>query len=630
MTIAFLALSIPSTHVRDRAREAIRTLGPAATIVADDEAAGAFPDAQRLLPHAAAAQRARAWLEKTLAPFERDPAFAALFHPGGLPLLSVSRISLALALVPRVAAAIRAVDLLNRSSATQLVVVSEEGGPGLQGEALLAIAARRGVRVDSITVASPKPSRSIESGVRELRSRAADALGRRLEAARLEWMPRVHASGAARTRVVFFDSFESNLRTLLPIQDALESSGGAEVLWLTQKRNVAAALDARGRTVIDLTRLAPARGIAAVKDARRASDDAAARLMKTGAFGAALEIDGEPVFELLAEPVATSLRQAAAEVAMSAMLAGTALDVLRPGCVVTANDSAASNRPMLEQCRGRGIPTIGVQHGLAARDWVFPYMHGAADTILSWGDESARAFIEIGYQPSQVRLTGAALYDGFTAGAPSRDLRASLGLNAEKPVVVYMSQPPVRGDSERVYQQVALAFASAAAALSGAQMVVKLHPIEAPDAFWRGLRAAGVAQPRGVPVTVLKDCDTRALIQAAGVVVTQYSTTGLEAVLLDKPLVSINCSGLPDRAPYAAAGVAVGVERPDDLQPALTRVMEDPSLRAGLARAREAFRRGMFAYQDGQSAARCAREILTVATAGQHAPATAGAGDYRR
>jgi CDP-glycerol glycerophosphotransferase (TagB/SpsB family) len=91
---------------------------------------------------------------------------------------------------------------------------------------------------------------------------------------------------------------------------------------------------------------------------------------------------------------------------------------------------------------------------------------------------------------------------------------------------------------------------------------------------------------------------------------TVHSTVALEAMLLNKPVITINLTGTPDYMPYAESGAALGVYREEDLVPAIRKALRDPQVIEEMAQSREKFI-SEYAYKpDGQAAKRIA-ELIT-------------------
>lgn len=136
--------------------------------------------------------------------------------------------------------------------------------------------------------------------------------------------------------------------------------------------------------------------------------------------------------------------------------------------------------------------------------------------------------------------------------------------------------------------------------------VVKIHPRESIEGY-RGLleqlslHAVPIAQSE-VP---LYD-----LLHASDLVIGVASTTLLEAMVFDKPVIVANLFKEPDRFGFIASGAALCTERPEDLAPAIQSALHDEKVRAKLAGAREKFVYDHAYIQDGQASRRVANLII--------------------
>ncbi len=78
-------------------------------------------------------------------------------------------------------------------------------------------------------------------------------------------------------------------------------------------------------------------------------------------------------------------------------------------------------------------------------------------------------------------------------------------------------------------------------------------------------------------IFVPKNSDTYELLFDSDVVITKDSTTGMEAVALNKPLIVLNLSGKPDLVEYVSEGVALGVYNKNDLKTTIEKLLKDDS-----------------------------------------------------
>ena len=90
---------------------------------------------------------------------------------------------------------------------------------------------------------------------------------------------------------------------------------------------------------------------------------------------------------------------------------------------------------------------------------------------------------------------------------------------------------------------------------------------------------------------------------------TSSSTTAMEAIALNKPVIVLNLSGNPDVIDYVGQGIAIGVYDEKDLKPAIENLLKDD---AELANNRERYIE-MFLYKiDGKASERVVNLIVTM------------------
>jgi len=78
-------------------------------------------------------------------------------------------------------------------------------------------------------------------------------------------------------------------------------------------------------------------------------------------------------------------------------------------------------------------------------------------------------------------------------------------------------------------------------------------------------------------VVMPRDSDTYEQIFVCDLMMTRHSTTAMEAVALNKPVIILNLSGEPDPVEYVKEGVALGVYKEEDLKPVIERLLKDDS-----------------------------------------------------
>lgn len=302
--------------------------------------------------------------------------------------------------------------------------------------------------------------------------------------------------------------------------------------------------------------------------------------------------------------------------------AAAALDLLKPGVIVTYAEAGGQGRALVLEARRRGIPAVGLQHGFIYRHWLNyrhepdemqpstanPDDHGfpRPDLTLLYDQFAARYLVDDCHFPaSSVGVSGSPKLDAFVDTARAMDeaardaVRRSVGVAPGQHLVVVATK----------FVQIAPAFAALVAAvrdMPDVRLVVKCHPAETGDPYEHA--AAGVSNVVVAPASA----DLAKLITAASLVVTVNSTAAIEAMPLDVPAMVV---ALPNNlSPFVDAGAVAGATANAEIGPMLRAVLYDVEFRAKLANGRRAFMEEYLPVPDGRAAARAADAIVRLAT----------------
>lgn len=271
--------------------------------------------------------------------------------------------------------------------------------------------------------------------------------------------------------------------------------------------------------------------------------------------------------------------------------------------VVLRNDSRFLEQCCVAAARRSGAVSIALQHGVVA---VVNYLdEGSASAVGFWGELERQRSIRRGNPPERCVVTGYPLHDVMKKdfGPGKEELAESLGLRADVPWVVLASQRPHRfsawkQDDENL--QLAAAVVAAQKEFPDHELLIKIHPYEDEVVF----ADIGRWQPGGRRVVVVKHFPLVPLLRAASVLLTLDSTVGLEAMLVDTPVLVINLTGAPDSAPYVAERAALGVYGAAEIGGTVHRALTDRELRSQLITRGRQFAQRYASGPDGQACAR--------------------------
>jgi|BioPla2DNA2_1021312.scaffolds.fasta_scaffold32688_3 CDP-glycerol glycerophosphotransferase (TagB/SpsB family) len=148
---------------------------------------------------------------------------------------------------------------------------------------------------------------------------------------------------------------------------------------------------------------------------------------------------------------------------------------------------------------------------------------------------------------------------------------SDLGLDPNKKIILWCTQTHGQSLDENV-SSINAVYSTMASIKSDAQLLIKLHPDEDQNAPL--YHENTLYQPK----ILKRDVDTCAILSICNLMITKNSTTAMEAVILNKPVIILNLSGDPDRVNYVHEGVALGVYDPANLPATVEKLLDDSSI----------------------------------------------------
>ncbi len=270
---------------------------------------------------------------------------------------------------------------------------------------------------------------------------------------------------------------------------------------------------------------------------------------------------------------------------------------IKPNIVIVMTEGIMPAKIAIAAARLGRIPTLLLlQLGMLGKNYECPSF--LADKISVPGDFIKDLVINCGVDARKVVVTGRPTYDALVRaeGRFDRDeICRRLKLDPARKIVVYCTENLPLRDTERVARAVCRAMKS----FSDVQFIIKVHPSELSTSIYNK-----VAGEIGVRVLVTKEENIYEVLFTCDLMVTGFSTTALDAMILDKPVISINFTGLPDPIPFAESGAAIGVYREGDLEPAIRGGLYDDSVKERLCNDREKFVYEQTYLKDGKATGR--------------------------
>lgn len=293
-----------------------------------------------------------------------------------------------------------------------------------------------------------------------------------------------------------------------------------------------------------------------------------------------------------------------------------------PKLFVIRNDFKEIERTMIHVCAG-SISSLVVQHGILGDFNTGDVL--SASMTAAWGNASVEWYKQFGYGAQRFAVTGNPAYDDLHRRASSDGthlLKAKicreLNLDPHKSIVTFLTSANYlcyssfyRYDRNQVILKGIL---KAMKHFPEAQLIVKFHPFDEKLASCEDIVNRHKGDTR---VALVQEYNTFDILEASDLVINVDSSCGLEALVLDKPLIALGLAENITLLPYAARGVAIGVNIIEDMPAAIRDGLYNEGLKNNLALRRNDFVSD-YAYKiDGQAAKRVEELINRLAG---HAP----------
>lgn len=275
--------------------------------------------------------------------------------------------------------------------------------------------------------------------------------------------------------------------------------------------------------------------------------------------------------------------------------------VEKPNIILVLTDSTPPSKIAVLVGRTANIPSLLLLHvGMIGRNYACPRF--LVDKIAVTGKFAKDMLIKCGVDETRLAVTGRPTYDSLVRRKKyfEKDkICNKLGLDPKKKIVVFTTQPFLRKNETQVY-----AICKAMKEFSGLQFVIKVHPAELSLSNYER-----ITKDVGVHALITRDADIYEVLYVCDAMITGFSATALDTMILDKPVITFNFTGLEDPVPYAESGAAIGVYEEKDLIRAIDTVLFDKDAREKLMEAREKFVYEHSYKTDGKSTERAIKLI---------------------
>ncbi len=285
--------------------------------------------------------------------------------------------------------------------------------------------------------------------------------------------------------------------------------------------------------------------------------------------------------------------------------------------IVVSDQGDFRNKSLLVAAYPRKIPTLILQTGVMAGSIVF-FEHGCAfgeldgspskrplfpDKFSVYGDGSKDILKEARYPfYNSIIVTGQPRYDILARASEIYDgekFRHDLNIAPGKKLVLITMQPSTTFANMEIFLKNILQ-----ALKDDPQIQIVIKPKPDPSDTLEKRYKQLAEEMRSEVIVLPRNSDTNEALYACDVLITFYSTVALEAMMLGKPVVTVNLTNQPDPVPYAQSDAALGVYKTKDIAPAVKKALDDPETRKRLESSRQKYLYKQCYKIDGQAAKR--------------------------
>ena len=269
----------------------------------------------------------------------------------------------------------------------------------------------------------------------------------------------------------------------------------------------------------------------------------------------------------------------------------------RPSIIIVMTDSTPPCRLAVLVGKLAGIPTLLLLHsGMVGRNYDCPVF--LVDKIAVTGEFVQKILMACGVAEDKLVITGRPSYDWLIEAQRHFNKEAicrRLGLDPAKKIIVYTTENLPQQENRKM----ARIICETVREFSDIEFVIKVHPSELDLSVYENL-----TKEFGLKALITRQAHIYEVLYVADIVITGFSATALDALILQKSVVSVNLTGLKDPLPFAESGAAIGVYKGKDLDEAIQKGLYDEHFRESLERAREEFVYEQAYKLDGKATAR--------------------------
>lgn len=272
--------------------------------------------------------------------------------------------------------------------------------------------------------------------------------------------------------------------------------------------------------------------------------------------------------------------------------------MVKPQSVFILPYSSGTSRSMEQAAISEDVPVFtltvaGLPPHARGVSWVDPNVN-----YLVPGSQARDSLVAMGHSEEKIIQTGNPIYDPILNSRTtiSHEIVKKLKLHNGKKVILVATSGVIHNEYDWINH-----LALVCEKRGDWHLIVKPHGSVAKETVHSNLPACGNS------MSIVEDFDGVALLSCADVLITDWSTIGFEAALLDKPILIVNLTDVPFPYRYEEDEIALLVNRKEDIEDRINLLLTDETLQKSFEEKRKVQIQRANYLNDGNAANRIAR-----------------------
>jgi len=302
-------------------------------------------------------------------------------------------------------------------------------------------------------------------------------------------------------------------------------------------------------------------------------------------FKKSLAYNGISLYELLVEDLDYLFKSFKTYAAVTFIeVARKILEIEKPSAIVMHDEYGALQLSLIRAAKKNGVPTIALQHGLSS-DGQVQYIHKPEhvanqnsdlsfplpDKMCVWSQSAKKNLIELGNFPSSIpTVTGDPKLDFLPKMITKlnfEEIIKKLDIPKNKKIILFATENIPKKEEKILIAKTVL---NTMKELPNCHLVIKVHPNELDFSFYREI-ARNVNLSK---FSLFRDVNLYELLYVSDVVIVSYSTVGVEAMRMKKPVIALHLMGLHDNVSYVKRNMASVVRSEEELLSTIKKSLE--------------------------------------------------------